>query len=61
MKSSKAERIAKAFHNSYEELAPAYNYKTREASAVAWDKVPLNNRRLMIAVVEELLRQGTIR
>lgn len=34
--------------------APEHSYKTREASAVPWDQVPLNNRRLMIAVAAEV-------
>lgn len=55
-----AERIAKAFHETYEKLAPSYSYKTREASAVPWEQVPDNNRRLMIAVVTELLDRNVI-
>jgi hypothetical protein len=55
-----AEAIAKAFHEAYEQLAPSYSYKTREASAVPWEQVPDNNRRLMIAVVAELLERGVI-
>lgn len=56
-----AEHVAKAFHESYENLAPKFNYETRKASAVAWDDVPENNKQLMIAVVESLINDGIIR
>jgi hypothetical protein len=45
------EGLARLFHEAYERLAPEYGYKTREASAVPWEKVPENNKRLMIATV----------
>ena len=47
--------IAQAFHRHYEELAPSFGYKTRDASAVPWDEVPESNRTLMIATVERVL------
>lgn len=50
-----AERIARAFHETYERLAPAHGYETRKASAVPWADVPDRNRALMVAVVAELL------
>ena len=50
-----AERLAEMFHESYERLAPGFAYETRPASAKPWAEVPENNRRLMIAVCEELL------
>ena len=49
------EPIAKIFHETYERLAPFFSYKTREATAVPWDEVPENNKRLMIAVATEVL------
>lgn len=49
------ETIARAFHDAYERLAPQFGYETREASAVPWDDVPENNRRLMTAVAAEIL------
>lgn len=52
--------IAKAFHESYERQAPAYRYKTREASAVPWEDVPQQNKLLMVAVVADLLDKGVI-
>lgn len=53
-----AEALAKRFHETYERLAPAYGYKTREASAVPWDDVPKTNKDLMIAVCREI--QGDV-
>lgn len=50
-----AEQLAKAFHETYERLAPGFGYKTREATAVPWHDVPEANRLLMIAVCQELL------
>lgn len=55
LKTSDPEKLARAFHESYERLAPDYGYKTREASAVPWAKVPENNKRLMIATAREVL------
>lgn len=55
-----AEMIAGLFHATYETLAPDHGYKTREASAVAWDDVPANNKALMIATVQHLIDMGTI-
>ena len=51
----RAEILARLFHEAYEKLAPGYNYKTREASAVEWEDVPENNKKLMIAVSAEIL------
>ncbi len=56
-----AEKIAKAFHESYERQASEFSYKTREASAKPWEDVPSNNKDLMIAVVQDLLDEGVIR
>jgi hypothetical protein len=55
-----AERIAQAFHETYERLAPEHGYETRKASAVPWSEVPPNNAGLMIAVCNELLERGVI-
>lgn len=52
-----AEHAARRAHEAYERLAPTYGYRTREESAVPWRQVPVRNRRLMIAVQEELLRE----
>lgn len=55
-----AERIAQAFHETYERLAPAHHYETRKASAVPWEDVPEQNRNLMVAVVSDLLDRRVI-
>lgn len=57
---SEAEKIARAFHEAYERLAPAYSYKTRKASAVDWVDVPENNRALMVATVQDLIDRGDV-
>jgi hypothetical protein len=49
------EELARAFHETYERLAPSHGYETRRESAVPWEDVPENNKNLMIAVCEELL------
>ena len=51
-----AEAVARLFHETYERLAPSFGYETRKASAVPWEDVPENNRRLMIAVAGEVSR-----
>lgn len=55
-----AVEIARAFHEAYERLAPDHGYQTRERSAVPWDDVPADNKRLMVATVRSLLRGGVI-
>jgi len=55
-----AEEIARKFHEVYEKIAPDFGYKTRTESAVPWEEVPMPNRDLMIATVNELLRDGVI-
>ena len=52
-----AEELARAFHETYERLAPEFNYETREDSRMAWEDVPEDNRRLMVAVAAELIRR----
>ncbi|MEV4454498.1 hypothetical protein [Microbispora sp. NPDC049633] len=61
MPSPVSERIARAFHEAYERLAPRFGYKTRESSAVAWEDVPASNKELMIATVNDLRINGVIR
>lgn len=55
-----ADRVAQAFHEAYEELAPSFGYETRAASAVPWDDVPRQNRDLMGAVCARLIAEGVI-
>jgi hypothetical protein len=58
---SRAEQIAREFHETYEALAPDFGYRTRSESAVPWDEVPSGNRKLMIATVTRLLERGAFR
>lgn len=50
-----AELMAKLFHETYERLAPDFDYETRKSSAKPWFEVPENNRNLMVAVASEVL------
>ncbi len=43
-----AEHLARSFHGVYEVTAPKYGYKTRKESAVRWNDVPEQNKRVMI-------------
>lgn len=54
-KDSRAETVAKWFHEAYERLAPKHGYKTRDATAVPWEDVPESNRALMIETAAEVL------
>lgn len=47
--------IARLFHEVYENLAPSFDYETRESSAKPWTEVPENNRNLMVATVERVM------
>lgn len=49
-----AEQLAERFHEAYERLASEHGYVTRPESAVPWADVPEQNKRLMIAVCDEL-------
>lgn len=48
-------QLAQLFHETYERLAPGFDYKTRRGSAKPWCKVPENNRRLMVATCRVVL------
>lgn len=50
-----AQAFAQKFHEAYERLAPTFGYQTREASAKPWTEVPENNRKLMVAVCQEVV------
>jgi hypothetical protein len=50
-----AESVAKLFHETYERLAPAFGYETREETRLSWEQLPERNRRLMIASTAEVL------
>lgn len=47
--------LAQKFHETYERLAPGFNYNTRKSSAVPWKDVPAKNKQLMVAVCREIL------
>jgi hypothetical protein len=55
MKDNRHIRMARAFHEAYEKLAPRFGYKTREESAVPWNELPEANRELMIATASLVL------
>lgn len=55
---SRPERIARRFHEVYEELAPIYGWETQNRSAVEWDALPPENKRLMIKTVTRLIHEG---
>lgn len=50
-----APAIAQSFHETYERLAPSFGYTTRPESRVPWQQVPEQNRKLMVAVVDEVV------
>lgn len=54
------ERLARRFHEVYEQLAPKHGWTTQEASRVPWDQVPAHNRALMMDTIGELLAGGMI-
>lgn len=56
-----AERIARAFHEFYEERAPAHGWETQARSRKQWEDVPVENRALMVATADALLKHGIIR
>lgn len=49
------EKLAEKFHTLYEAFAPEYGYETRKESAVAWEDVPEQNKKLMIRVCKTIL------
>ena len=54
--------LAELFHSTYGRLAPNYGLKTREASAVPFRDLPLDDKRLMLAVAVEVKKAlGTTR
>ena len=55
------EKIARAFHDAYEEIAPQAGWETQERSRKPWEDVPEANRRVMLLTVEALLKRGVIR
>ena len=56
-----SERIARAFHEAYEQIAPELRYTTRRQSAKPWEQVPACNRELMMRTVDQLLAERIIK
>jgi hypothetical protein len=52
-----AEKLAEFFHKTYEKFAPEYGYKTRAETAVNWEDVPEENKRLMIHVCRLVINE----
>ena len=48
-------QVARWFHEAYEQLAPSHGYETRKASAVPWEDVPVQNKKLMMDTVAVVL------
>ncbi len=55
-----AERIAAAFHEAYERLAPSHGYETRRESAVPFDELPGPQHDLMVDTVHDLIVAGAL-
>lgn len=51
-----AETLAMWFHDTYESLAPEHGYETRLSSREEWDRVPEQNRTLMVATAAHVIR-----
>ena len=52
-----AEELAQLFHEEYERRAPEFGYETRKLSAVPWEDVPEQNKQLMVAVAEFIIKK----
>jgi hypothetical protein len=50
-----AEQLAEFFHETYERLAPEFDYRTRKKTRKPWIDLPLNVQNLMVAVCHEVL------
>ena len=46
--------LAKDFHETYERLSVEYGWKTQESCQVAFEDLPEENQKLMLAVVREV-------
>jgi hypothetical protein len=55
-----AEIIAKRFHEVYEDLAPTMGWETQERSRKSWEQLPIENKWLMVKVVEQLMEEKVI-
>jgi len=50
------EELAHFFHDTYERLAPRYDYETRPDSAKPWRDVPPKNRQLMVETARRVIQ-----
>jgi hypothetical protein len=55
-----SEWIAMAFHDASERLAPGFGWETQARAHRPWTEIPIENRRVVIAVVEDLLARRVI-
>jgi hypothetical protein len=55
----RAEKVARLFHERYEELAPSFGYQTRPESAKPWADIPPQYRQHMIATTVAVLHDLT--
>jgi hypothetical protein len=55
-----SELIAKRFHEVYEDLAPTMGWETQERSRKTWEELPIENKWLMVKVVEQLMEEKII-
>jgi trehalose-6-phosphatase len=58
---SDPEKLAKRFHELYEQLASNHGYETRKESNKPWEEVPENNKALMIDVCEHIIEEFSIK
>lgn len=55
-----SELIAKRFHEVYEDLTPTMGLETQERSRKTWEELPIENKWLMVKVVEQLMEEKII-
>lgn len=53
----RAEDLARAFHETYEEQARKFGYETRTETRRPWERLPEQNRLLMTRVCEILIER----
>lgn len=51
-----ATELARYFHDTHERLAPRFRCEPMEQDPVPWEEVPENNRKLMIATCERVIK-----
>ncbi len=48
-------QLAQFLHETYESFAPRFGWETQKKSRKTWDKVPKENRDLMVAVARAVI------